>query len=40
MSDKPLNQRGLTLVELLVVMTVGAMIAGAVVASMFQLFMV
>jgi len=40
MNKKPLNQKGLTLVELLIAMTVGAMIAGAVVASMFQLFTV
>ena len=40
MRGRPLNQKGLTLVELLIAMTVGAMIAGAVVASMFQLFMV
>jgi len=40
MSKKPSNQKGLTLVELLIAMIVGAMIAGAVVASMFQLFTV
>jgi len=40
MSEKPSRQKGLTLVELLIAMIVGAMIAGAVVASMFQLFTV
>lgn len=40
MSQMRLNQKGLTLVELVIAMTVGAMIAGAVVASMFQLFTV
>ena len=40
MNKKPSSQKGLTLVELLIAMVVGAMIAGAVVASMFQLFTV
>ena len=40
MNKKPLNQKGLTLVELLIAMIVAAMIAGAVVGSMFQLFTV
>ena len=40
MSEKRSSQKGLTLVELLIAMTVAAMIAGAVVASMFQLFTV
>ena len=40
MKDRRSSQKGLTLIELLVAMTVGAMIAGAVVASMFQLFTV
>jgi len=40
MSEKPSNQKGLTLVELLIAMVVVAMIAGAVVVGMFQLFTV
>lgn len=40
MNKKRSSQNGLSFIELLVAMTVAAMIAGAVVASMFQLFMV
>jgi len=38
MSEKRSSQKGLTLIELLVAMVVGAMIIGAVVASIIQLF--
>lgn len=40
MGEKPLNQKGLTLVELLIATVVVAMIASVVVVGMFQLFTV